>query len=618
MVRMQSLNRIVGRGWATIAVLALLVMVGLPAAGQFGGAQLTPRVALNTAQLTAGGQHVLAVTVDVPEGLHAQSNTPSSDLYIKFELLMNPPPAGVRVFAPIYPVGLDKTYPELGNLNVYEGTVTVFVPVVVDGGATGPVTLTGTLRAQLCDDRVCFAPQEVRFDLTADVLPVGSATTPANAAVFAGFDFSVFARLDLMTAAAPAQADGVAVDFFGYKLGTLATGGGVGTYVPVFGLALLVGLLFNLMPCVLPVLPLKAVGFYEVSQHNRAKSLYLGAVFSAGMVALFAVMGGLIVLGGQQWGQMFSQGWFVWSITVVLVVAALSQFGLFEVVLPVSVYNMQPRHDTVAGNFLFGGFTAILSAPCTAPMLPAITAWAVKQPAAVGMLSIMAIGLGMALPYLVLSAMPELARKLPRTGPWNLLLKQMMGFAILAMVPFFLTSKRLPDGVSVPWLIAAVVVVAAVYLIVQTLRLMPRAVPITVAAILAVVMIGTSTSLAAYFSRPTVNWTYFSDESLATAKASGRPILIKFTADWCANCHVVERVVFGDPKTAEVLARHDVVVMKADLTQSDAAGWPLLRELSPGGGIPFTVVYTPDGQIAAKLESIYTTDALAAALARLK
>jgi thiol:disulfide interchange protein len=95
-------------------------------------------------------------------------------------------------------------------------------------------------------------------------------------------------------------------------------------------------------------------------------------------------------------------------------------------------------------------------------------------------------------------------------------------------------------------------------------------------------------------------------------------VLIKFTADWCANCHVVERVVFGDPKTAEVLARHDVVVIKADLTQSDAAGWPLLRELSPGGGIPFTVVYTPDGQIVAKLESIYTSDALAAALARLR
>ena len=115
-----------------------------------------------------------------------------------------------------------------------------------------------------------------------------------------------------------------------------------------------------MVPCVLPVLPLKAIGFYEASQHNRTRTLLLGFAFSCGLVAVFAVLGLVILLskslfGSQiQWGQQFSHPWFVWGVAVVLALLGLGMFGAFSVNLPTSVYGMDFRHDTISGNVMWG------------------------------------------------------------------------------------------------------------------------------------------------------------------------------------------------------------------------------------------------------------------------
>src|SRR5207249_1206323 len=139
-----------------------------------------------------------------------------------------------------------------------------------------------------------------------------------------------------------------------------------------------IGIIFNVVPCVLPVVPLKAMGFYEVSQHNRAKCLLLGIVFSIGLVASFAVLGLLVLVYRKfSWGEQFSNVYFLTGIVVLLAVMGAGMLGAFNVGLPTSIYRITPRHDTYTGNFLFGVLTAVLSTPCTFGMFFGLMIWAV-------------------------------------------------------------------------------------------------------------------------------------------------------------------------------------------------------------------------------------------------
>src|SRR5439155_3679285 len=152
-----------------------------------------------------------------------------------------------------------------------------------------------------------------------------------------------------------------------------------------FGTALLAGLLFNIMPCVLPVLPLKAAAFHRAAEHHRSRSLLLGVAFSVGIIAVFAVLAVLVlVLRVIQWGSLFSNPIFIWGIVILLVICAAGMFGAFTLQLPTALYNVDPRQDTVGGNVIFGAFTAILATPCTAPLLPPLLLWASTQPAYLG------------------------------------------------------------------------------------------------------------------------------------------------------------------------------------------------------------------------------------------
>jgi thiol:disulfide interchange protein len=318
------------------------------------------------------------------------------------------------------------------------------------------------------------------------------------------------------------------------------------------------------------------------------------------------------------WGSWFSKPWFVWPVTAILVLMALGMFGLFTFRLPLGVYTVDPRHDTYVGNFLFGILTAVLSTPCTAPLFPGLLAWAVLQAKSggkfVGIGVITMVGIGMALPYLLLSLFPEAARRIPRTGAWSELVKQMMGFLILGVAAYFAGQQVLP-GNQFMWAVFVVAVLAGIFLLVRTASLMPRARPIVIAAIIAIAISYGSFSLAHTLNKPAlVAWQHYSDEALADARAQKKLVLVKFTAKWCANCQWIESTVFTDPRAVNALEEHHVLALKADLTKDGAPGADLVEQLNPGGGIPVTAIYSPKRDQPYTLKSIYTTPKLLDAL----
>ncbi len=548
---------------------------------------------------------MVAVAIDVPEGYHAQSATPSSPNYIPFKVTLSPNPA-VDLSPPAYPPGEDREYPQLGRLNVYEGRVTVFVPLKLKPDAPlGPLTLEGKLQYQICDDHVCLPPQRPKVNAEIDIVSPDTPTQTNKAELFAQFKQSA--------TSAPAT---------GPSAGSMAsrteTGWNLGT---AFGAAFIAGLLFNVMPCVLPVLPLKAAAFHRAGEHSRSRSVMLGTAFSIGIIAVFAVLAVLVlVLRVISWGSLFSNPVFVWGIVILLVLCAGGMFGMFTFALPTALYNVDPRQDTIGGNIVFGAFTAILATPCTAPLLPPLLLWASSQPALIGVPAMLMVGVGMAAPYLILSATPELAKRFPRTGPWSELFKQMMGFLLLASAMYF-AGGRLIHGPGFWWLVVAVIAVASLYLVARTVQLSKDARPVAIASTIAVMMLGVPTwwsaritGLTSANSADSGSWTAYSDDRFNDLRKSGKPVLVKFTANWCATCQYIEGTVFRDPKVWSALKAHDITPIKVDLTDEDAPGKDLLLKLNPAGGIPLTAIFWPGRSEPVVLASVYSSDELLRAL----
>ena len=592
-----------------VIVLALFATVSRAQAQVQQRAEIEKAV-IDVSGLKPGAKAMAAVVLDVKEGFHAQSRTPFDENLIKFDAKFDANPT-LKFGEVIYPPGHEETYPALGKLSVYTGRVVVFVPFEMTPDAKpGPLKITGRLRYQICDDSVCYAPESPKFSIDTKVVGPGEDATPVDPELFKDIPTQGAAARGGGSTAGTSGASSAPVRIFGRDLTKDA-------YVLAFVAAFVVGILFNVMPCVLPVVPLKAMGFYQVSEHNRAKSLALGVVFSLGLIASFAVFGVLLFVFQEfRWGELFQKLWFRGFIVTALLALAVSTFGVFTVNLPAAAYRFTPRHDTYVGNFLFGIFTALLSTPCTFGMFVGLLAWALTQPAAVGTALLVTVGAGMAFPYLVLSAFPELARRFPRTGPWAELVKQMMGFLLLGTAVYFArpfieklvrseSNKHLSSD-AFWWTLFGVVAVAGIFLVVRTMKFAKRLTPRLVAAAIALLMIVPSFVVARNLTYHPHNWVDFTEEAVARAKATGKPVLVEFTADWCGNCQYVEAFVLNDRGVVRSLKEHDVVMIKADVTDGDEPAIPLLNALNPAGAIPLTAIYSPGRTEPILLTGIYS------------
>lgn len=603
------------------------VDLGLPGmADQIAGPGMADRLATVTAhanfeKVQPSQQLVIAVVLDVEPGYHAQSNNPIQGFLIPFELT-NLSAGEATVYEPIYEEGHIENYPALvmpgdpGDLSVYTGRAITYVPLEVSAEAEpgSSLTVSGQATYQICDDQNCFPPTTTPWSVEVEVVGPDASPEAGRPELFEDFDPSIWGDLKPAGSAESRVVGDASGSLLGVAFDLNQSG-----LLAVLLLAFVAGIIFNIVPCVLPVLPLKAMSFYEVAQHNRARCIALGIAFSLGIIATFAALAVLVlVLRAFNWGELFSRPWFAALIGIILVVMALFQFGTFSLALPSSVYSVTPRHDTYTGNVLFGILTAILSTPCTFGLFFALLTWASAQPVWIGVPAVTITGVGMAFPYLVLSAFPGLAQRFPRSGAWSELVKQVMGFLLLAIAAYFV-RPLLPDQMRGPawwWVIFTFIAAGGVFAVVRAVQLSGgRLRPVMITAVIAALVLVPSALVVYRLANPPAGWIEFTPEAFeeALATADG-PVLVKFTADWCANCQTVEQTVFGTQADMDAWEEEGLTLMKADLTLPSAKGWELLRKLNPVGAIPFTALYLPGGERPVKLSGIYGADDLSAAL----
>lgn len=617
--------------WLTSLLLAIPVAPA-PAAAQnlpflnendAAGPKTRVTAKANFDQVQPGQQVVVAVVLDVAEGWHAQSHEPLVDYLIPFKITVKET-AGFTAYAPQYVEGEIENYPLIspetgGDMSVYSGQSIHYVPVEIAQEAEGTVTIEGAVTLQVCDDETCLPPETLPWSVELPVVTDAAAVSPANTDLFAEFDPTTWTDLKPMEGAEDAGASASisqVVDLFGWELDLARIGP-----IAVLSLAFIAGIFFNVVPCVLPVLPLKIISFYETAQHSRAKCFAHGVAFSLGIVLTFAALAMLIfVFQTITWGVMFSNPYFAGVVTLVLVAAAAYQFGLFTVMLPANVYAAEQSATTgkgaLVGNVAAGAFTAILSTPCTFGLFFGVLLWAASQPAWLGVSTVTVVGVGMAFPYLLLSAFPQIARKMPRSGRWSEVVKQATGFILLAVAVYF-AKPLLPDALRGPelwWVIYGCIAAGALYLVAAAIRF-GEVRGIVITGLVALLLAGGTLPIAYRLANPPAGWTYYSDAALTAALARNEPVVVKFTADWCANCQTVEQLVYGTQAQMDALTDEGVTLIKADLTKRDAPGWPLLTELNPARAIPYTAVYLPGRDEPVPLVGIYDSADLQAALA---
>lgn len=635
------------------AVAMALVAIGASAQSPFetmsfetgDDGPVTMRLVVSKSQVRPGDQIAVGVIFEMAPGWHLHTNNPKRTpgmVRAKFDPIatevsvrsISGATSGPVQWPEVHFVDVDLVgsgRPE--SYGVFEGIAPVYLPLMVSDQAGPFVELELGLVWQGCDDRGCMLPERrterVRVRVTTASETRGSEastdSTLAEPAAFASFDVAVFGRASEFGAqiASERKSKGAGFNIFGREF-TVDTSGAVGLAL-LLVLAAVGGFVLNLTPCVLPVIPIKILGLSQAAA-NPARCLMLGVVMSLGVVTFWLCIGAAItfVAGFTAVNTLFQQPWFSIVVSIVIAAMALGMLGLFAARLPQWVYRINPRHDSFHGSFLFGVMTAVLSTPCTAPFMGSAAAWATQQKSAITLTTFGAIGLGMALPYLLLAANPKWVNKVPRTGPASELVKQVMGLLMLGVAVFFLgtgISPLMMTDVGDPplrahwWLVAAFVVAACVLMAFKTFKLTQRPIRRSVVSVCAALLAIASVAFAIEQNdRGPVKWQVWTPERFEAAKATGKVVVVDFTAEWCLNCKALEASVLHRKEVAAVLNGNSVIAMKVDITAGYPEGVAFMKELE-WANIPLLAIFGPGTAEPAKYDS-YTQATVLGAIDR--
>ena len=508
---------------------------------------------------------------------------------------------GVRPLAPEWPPAKTHTDAHFGEVQVYFESFEVPLPIARDSDAAQSITLSAEFQG--CKDQgICYPV--MRRSLVLE-LPAGAGATEAEGMRAGGQSGSNGSGMGGAEVDADAPS-GIAAALLAAVLG---------------------GLILNLMPCVLPILSLKAMGLAQgahASGYARRHAIW----YTAGVLVSFAVLG-LAILGLRSggaalgWGFQLQQPAFVGLLVYVMLAIGLSMSGVIAFGASWGGLGHNLTEDEGAkGAFFTGVLACVVASPCTAPFMGGALAYAMAQPAWLALAIFLALGLGLALPFLLIGFIPGLAAKLPRPGVWMETLKQALAF------PMYLT------GVWLLWVLGhqvgmdgAGAVLAGGVALAMALWWFERHREHSMlrrwGLVLALLMIAVwplrfvagldASAISSRGAAQDVSEVY-SVERLSQLQAEGRPVFVNMTADWCATCKVNERLVLSTDAFRAALKTHGVAYLKGDWTNEDPAITAFLQRFK-AVGVPLYVVFPGNGGTPRVLPALLTQGAVAEAMA---
>lgn len=373
----------------------------------------------------------------------------------------------------------------------------------------------------------------------------------------------------------------------------------------ILGGMFLGGMILNLMPCVFPVIGIKIMGFVQQAGEDRRSILVHGLIYAAGVLLSFWVLSGLLLalregsIGsvGQDvsWGYQLQNPWVVWALMLVMFILALNMFGVFEIGASATSAGSNLTHKQgLGGSFFSGVLATVVATPCSAPFLGVAIGLAFNLSPPLFLLAFTMMALGLAFPYVLLSAFPKMVERLPRPGPWMESFKQAMAFLLFGTTGFllwsFLSLQEVGLGKMLPIILGLTFVGIALW-VYGRWCVISRSKRTRIIGYLAAVLFS---GLGLMASRPPskgLDWQAWSPETVEQALQQGRPVYVDFTATWCATCQVNKSMGYNKG-VQKLFSDRNILALKADYTNYD----PRIAETIAGlkrRAVPVNALYLP-------------------------
>lgn len=390
----------------------------------------------------------------------------------------------------------------------------------------------------------------------------------------------------------------------------------------MLAIAVLGGLILNLMPCVLPVLAMKVAGLAKLAgAPSRALRISFLAT-SAGIVTSFLLLAAALIglkLAGEAvgWGLQFQLPWFLAAMALIVTLFAVNLWGLLEIPLPRALADAADG-ASASGSFATGVFATLLATPCSAPFVGTAVGFALgRGPVEIAAI-FAALGIGLALPYLAIAAIPGVARVLPKPGAWMLKLRAVLGVALAGTALWLIWVLAQQAGQAAATGLAFVLgaLVLGLYAVRDVAKSQARPLLIGACAVFAVVLpLRFAETPAVSSAESAIPWREFDRAAIDQAVREGKTVFVDVTADWCVTCQVNKRLVVSRGEVARRLTSGEVLAFRADWTRPDPRISAYLAEFGRYG-IPFNAVYGPGARGGVALPELLSEDAVLGAFAR--
>ena len=565
-----------------------------------------------------------SVTVDItiPDNWHVNANV-AADEFLKpssIEIAAQ----GIHFGEPKWPEPI-KEYSEALDLEnlVFKGHFQITLPIENVDADYDSLTTQATFHYQACDNSICLAPSQVTFG----VGPVGFNKKRASR------DDAGNMHGSATSTDANGNANGNAIN--APSAAGNATEGAAGTFILLLS-ALFGGLILNLMPCVLPVLSLKLFSLIKQAGESRKRLLVLGTSTTLGILASFWALAGIVAAvkaggGNAGWGMQFQSAGFIAFMVVILSAFAMSFFGVFEIWLPGSATTKMDkagRKQGFWGAFFTGALLVLLSTPCSAPFLGTAMGFAFTASTPVLFLFFTAAGVGLALPYMLVSTFPKILKVFPKPGAWMVTLQKIMGVLLLGTVVWLLWVVHEQAG-NVGVGIFAAISLLSIAMSFAIGNIAPPGVAFFrevlsvsgAVVILAVIWFAFASpkfeaEVDAIFKARSVQlvtedgWYRYTPEIIEELAKSGRTVFIDATADWCLTCKANEAAVLNREDFKRAMDSLNVARVKADWTRETPEVTALLRSMGKSGVPAYAIYPAGDASKQIVLPELLTTSAI--------
>jgi thiol:disulfide interchange protein DsbD len=482
------------------------------------------------------------------------------------------------------------------EINVYEGKIVIgLLAKASQNIAEGPVYFKYSFDFQACDDKVCYSPKSIKDSIQVVITKTGNDIVAANSKLFDNLNFSEssqnFVKSEkvqenkLTENERPSESTKS-----GEESSDLITGQGMFSALLVIFLG---GLALNLTPCVYPLIPITLSFFGAQTSGSKTQSILMGVFYALGMAVTYSTLGVIAALSGGILGTALQNPVVIIGIALIMAALGLSMFGLFEIRVPQKLALMgNTSRSGYLGSLLMGLTVGFIAAPCIGPFVLGLLVYVGKiGDPFTGFLLFFVLAMGLGLPYIFLAAYSSSISKLPRSGEWMIGVKIIFGLVLFGMTLNTL-EPLIPKNVFAI-IFPLYIILSGVYLLLIDKQGKNSAGYTTVKQIIAIAAVVAGTWLLKPHSETSeVKWTMMNSLESVTqsVKSEGKPVIIDFYADWCAQCKELDKYTYTDPEIVEMTKSFNNI--KIDLTKENEAitsGFDIK-------GLPVVVFMGPDGK----------------------